>query len=81
MRSGRGGPALHATIVLALVAGCAAAEPPLPAPTPSLPAPSTEGLIAFVSDRDGPEALFVMRSDGSDVRRVTGDLPAVSHRA
>jgi Tol biopolymer transport system component len=38
-------------------------------------------LIAFVSDREGSDALFVMRSDGSDVRRLTGDLPAVSHPA
>ena len=38
-------------------------------------------LIAFVSDREGSDALFVMRSDGSGVRRLTGDLPAVSHPA
>jgi TolB protein len=36
-------------------------------------------LIAFVSDRDGSDALFVMRSDGSGVRRLTEDLPPVSH--
>jgi hypothetical protein len=36
-------------------------------------------LIAFVSDREGSEALFVMRSDGSGVRRPTGELPDVSH--
>ena len=37
-------------------------------------------LIAFVSDREGSDALFVMRSDGSGVRRLT-DLRAVSHPA
>jgi hypothetical protein len=81
MRFGRGRPALHAMILLALAAACLPVEPPLPSPTPSSPAPPSDGLIAFVSDRDGPEAMLVMRSDGSDVRRLTGDLPAVSHPA
>jgi Tol biopolymer transport system component len=44
------------------------------------PSVSSE-LIAFVSDREGSDALFVMRSDGSEVRRLTSDLPAVSHPA
>ena len=38
-------------------------------------------LIAFVSDREGSDALFVMRADGSGVRRLTGELPDVSHPA
>jgi Tol biopolymer transport system component len=38
-------------------------------------------LIAFVSDREGSEALFVVRADGSGVRRLTGELPDVSHPA
>lgn len=37
------------------------------------------GLIAFVSDREGSDALFLMRPDGSGVRRLTGELPPVSH--
>ena len=41
--------------------------------------PAAPGLIAFVSDRDGTDALFVMRSDGSDGRRLTADLPPVCH--
>jgi tol-pal system beta propeller repeat protein TolB len=32
-----------------------------------------------VSDRDGSDALFVMRSDGSGVHRLTENLPPVSH--
>ena len=32
-----------------------------------------------MSDREGSEALFVMHPDGSGVRRLTGELPAVSH--
>jgi tricorn protease-like protein len=46
---------------------------------PDTPQQVSSGLIAFVSDRDGSDALFVMRSDGSGVRRLTGDLPPVSH--
>src|SRR5512133_3725087 len=29
--------------------------------------------IAFVSNRDGPDAIYTMRADGSDVRRLTTD--------
>jgi Tol biopolymer transport system component len=67
-------------LAVALLVGCTASDN----------APSTEqtrepreavssGLIAFVSDREGSDALFVMQPDGSDVRRLTGELPEVSH--
>ena len=31
--------------------------------------------IAFVSDREGVDALYLMRADGTDVRRLTEQLP------
>jgi len=47
---------------------------PLPTPTP-LPIWYYTGWIAFRSDRDGGEGLYVMRSDGSQVTRLDdGDL-------
>lgn len=39
----------------------------IPTPTPE----SLMGEIAFVSDRDGNEQIYVMNADGSDQRRVT----------
>jgi hypothetical protein len=38
-------------------------------------------LIAFVSDREGSDALFVMSADGSGVRRLTGELPEATGAA
>ena len=35
-------------------------------------------LVAFLSNRDGQDALYVMRSDGSGVRRISTDKPAVA---
>ena len=46
-----------------------------PEQTPDMQPRVSSELIAFVSDREGSDALFVMRSDGSDVRRLTGELP------
>ena len=50
-------------------------------PTPSVVAPTSQlsgdGLIAFESD-DGQ--IYVMNSDGSDVRRVTDTLPGIANR-
>jgi dipeptidyl aminopeptidase/acylaminoacyl peptidase len=53
----------------------------VPSPTTSVPAPPTasspvaarsaEGLIAFVSTRDGNGEIYVMNADGSDQRRPT----------
>ena len=68
--------------LVSLLLGCSAPEDTRRGKEP----PSTNQqvsseLIAFVSDREGSDALFVMRSDGSGVRRLTGDLPAVSHPA
>jgi hypothetical protein len=51
---------------------------------PGSPRPPTTpagGLIAFVSDREGVDALYLMRADGPEVRRLTGELPPVSHPA
>jgi WD40-like Beta Propeller Repeat len=50
------------------------------------PAWSPDGThIAFISDRDGPDQLFVMRADGTAVVRLTGgpaekDTPAWARR-
>jgi len=41
---------------------------------PIIPPPAN-ALIAFVSNRDGNDEIYVMRSDGSEVRRLT-DHPA-----
>ena len=37
--------------------------------------------MAFVSDRAGVDALYLMRPDGTEVRRLTEGLPPVSHPA
>ena len=72
---------LVVTILVPLLVACSQSgdtRPVVPSETPQQVSP---GLSAFVSDREGSDALFVMRSDGSGVRRLTGDLPAVSHPA
>ena len=48
----------------------------VPSPPPSGPG----GVIAFVSDREGVDALYLMRADGAEVRRLTTAAP-VSHPA
>ena len=48
---------------------------------PPSSSPGAGGLIAFVSDREGVDALYVMGADGSGVRRLTEGLPPVSHPA
>jgi hypothetical protein len=51
------------TIVVSL--GCTQSDDtPWAAQPPEAPEQVPSGLIAFVSDRDGSDALFVMRSDG-----------------
>ena len=55
-------------------------QPPVQ-PSPRPPDPSTGGHIAFVSDREGVDSLYLMRGDGSGVRRLTSELPPVSHPA
>jgi WD40-like Beta Propeller Repeat len=68
------------TIVVSFLAGCTESDDtPWAAQTPEAQEQVPSGLIAFVSDRDGSDALFVMRSDGSGVRCLTVDLPAVFH--
>lgn len=51
---------------------------PTPRPIPT-PAPITwyKGWIAFISDRDGDEGLFVMRPDGKGVRRLRDEDKAI----
>lgn len=48
--------------------------PPTPTPTPTptpLPLSAYQGWIAFKTDRDGGERVYVMRPDGSDPRPVS----------
>ncbi len=65
--------------LLILLASC---QPAATTPSPSaatsvsaaetpMPTPSSQGLIAFVSTRDGNGEIYVMRADGSDPRRMT----------
>ena len=69
-------------IIVALLVGCSASNDTRGAEeTPGSNQQVASELIAFVSDREGSDALFVMRPDGSGVRRLTGDLPPVSHPA
>ena len=49
----------------------AAAPPPTATPTP---APAYQGWIAFRSTRDGGEAIYMMRADGSDQQRAADDV-------
>jgi Tol biopolymer transport system component len=42
---------------------------------PPAPAASASGLIAFLSDRDGEPAIYVMNADGSNQRRLAGGKP------
>jgi TolB protein len=46
---------------------------PMPSPTPT-PAPTNKRKIAFGSNRDGNEEIYVMDEDGTAVRRVTNTL-------
>jgi Tol biopolymer transport system component len=59
-----------------------AADPPTPTPQPvvSQPPAAKSGLdkIAFVSDRDGNQEIYVMNADGSGVTRLTNN-PAEDH--
>ena len=73
---------------LAGVLGCVTLGCTTPEPTTSSQQPPSQrasgrpaGLIAFVSDREGVEALYVMQADGTEVRRLTEELPPVSHPA
>ena len=45
--------------------------PPTPTASPPVVSSSGEGLIAFVSTRDGNGEIYVMNADGSDQRRLT----------
>jgi WD40-like Beta Propeller Repeat len=73
---------LGVMIIVAQLVGCSAFDDTRgPEETPSTNQQVSPELIAFVSDREGSDALFVMRPDGSGVRRLTGDLPPVTHPA
>ena len=58
-------------------------EPPStevePPPLPS--SPDVNGPIAFVSDRDGNDEIYVRNADGSDIRRLTDDPALDGHPA
>ena len=67
--------------LLVLATGCDRKPPTGPsgprAPGPS--GPTSTGPIAFVSDRDGTEQIYLANEDGSAVTRLTpGALPAWS---
>ena len=78
-------PAATQFVLLAEVLGCAALgctttatpEPEVSSQQASSRPPTSSGggLIAFVSDREGVDALYLMRADGTDVRRLTEQLP------
>jgi len=56
---------------------------PEPAPAP-FPTVTSEGAIAFYSERDGNAEIYTIRVDGSDIRRLTSNsaedmCPAFSH--
>jgi Tol biopolymer transport system component len=73
---------LGAMIVVAQFVGCRAFDETRGAEeTPSTSQQASSELIAFVPDREGSDALSVMRPDGSGVRGLTVDLPPVSHPA
>ena len=74
---------LGVMIVASLLLGCTPSDNDTrrAEQTPDTQPRVSSELIAFVSDREGSDALFVMRADGSGVQRLTGDLPAVSHPA
>jgi TolB protein len=42
---------------------------------------STQTKIAFISDRDGPPALYIMDADGSNVRLLSSEMSDPSHPA
>ena len=69
--------------LLALATGCDGKPPTGPSGTPPSPPPAGEqrstGPIAFVSDRDGTEAVYLANEDGSVVTRLgQGRSPAWS---
>jgi Tol biopolymer transport system component len=55
------------------------AKPGDPPPPPPPPGPQSKGPIAFVSDRDGTQAIYLANEDGSAITRLTeGWAPAWS---
>src|SRR5437879_3770481 len=60
---------------LLLLAACERAQPPVAPQQFAFTADSGSGRIAFVSDRDGNNEIYVMNADGSGVTRLT-DNPA-----
>jgi Tol biopolymer transport system component len=66
--------------LLALATGCDRKPPTGPSgPPPGPSAPTSTGPIAFVSDRDGTEQIYLANGDGSAVTRLTsGWAPAWS---
>jgi Tol biopolymer transport system component len=67
-------PLLSPTILLSLLAlaGCERVQPPLaPRQFQGLASGSGSGRIAFVSDRDGNNEIYVMNADGTGLTRLT----------
>jgi hypothetical protein len=60
-----------AALAVALLVGCTASDNATEQ-TPEPREPVSSGLIAFVSDREGSDALFIMQPDG---HLVPGRLP------
>ena len=81
--SRRWGRLIGAVVVASSIFGCTPSNQdlrPSETPTPANSQPRPYGLIAFVSDREGSDGVFLMRPDGSEVRRLTPhDLPPTSH--
>lgn len=43
--------------------------------------PSPQAKITFVSERDGPAALYIMNPDGSDIQLLSSEVPSPLHPA
>src|SRR5213083_3084647 len=56
------------------LAACERVEPPVaPQHVDPLTSQSSSGLIAFVSNRDGNNEIYVMNADGTGLTRLTND--------
>ena len=64
-------------ISMVFLVGCDGGESPVAPPqSPGLAATSAQGQVAFTSNRDGNNEIYVMNPDGSGVTRLT-DNPAI----
>lgn len=75
----RQSPVASMGIGLALLVVSCGAPPMGPTPPPPPPTERSTGPIAFVSDRNGTEQIYLANEDGSAITRLTqGSLPAWS---